>query len=96
MIMLYFIRIGIYNHKLSKFTKYFDLNKLTLNLDKTTFLNISSRNRTIDKDLIPVYENTPIEEVDQMRYLGIIIDKHLTLKPHVNSNIKKISSSVSI
>ena len=41
-------------------------------------------------------DNTEIEFVEQFNFLGIIIDKNLTFKPHINAVAKKVSKITGI
>lgn len=63
--------------------EYFRLNKLTLNIDKTKFMNIHPNNISLG-------------EVSEFKYLGIIIDKYLVRDRHIKTILNKISCRVGI
>ena len=41
-------------------------------------------------------ENTVIKQVTETKFLGVLIDQHLSWKPHIDFVSKKISKSVGI
>ena len=60
-------------------------NRLKMNNDKTEFILSGSKpqldkckTKTLDDD------NTEIELVDKIKYLGVILDQNLNLKKHIN------------
>lgn len=61
------------------------MNKLKLNENKTKILEINTRNNKIFK-----INNRVIEKVDQIKYLGFIIDKELKFKTHIDYICKKV------
>ena len=72
------------------------VNKLSLNLKKTHFV-IFRRNRSkplIDKDLI--IDGVKIDMVDKTKFLGVIVDKHLSFYDHVNYMKGKVSRGLGI
>lgn len=75
---------------------FFNLNKLTLSVDKSKFINISKNNRQNSQISPPKYKNIEIEEVEEIKYLGLIIDKHLTWKQHISHIITKIVPCIGI
>lgn len=72
-----------------------DLDKLTLNVGKTNFMNILSKRKAS-----PVIhlnnDGILIDEVSEFKYLGIIIDKHLTWRNHISFLCSKLSSRIGI
>lgn len=75
---------------LSKIQNWLDSFKLSLNVDKTKYIafSITPSNRP-DFDKIET-NNLIIKELDSIKYLGIIIDKHLKWNVHV----LKLSTSI--
>ena len=41
-------------------------------------------------------ENSPIEKVSQTKFLGVLLDEHLTWKPHINYIKSKMCKSIGI
>lgn len=77
-------------------TEYFRLNKLSLNISKSSLLHFhSSRKKLPYVQDISIHGNL-IQTVTSVRYLGIILDSHLSWKPHITSICKKLSPSIGI
>ena len=71
-------------------------NKLTLNLTKTEFLVITSRQRRVylsDNPSLTIH-NFPIEQVSSTKSLGVHIDENLSWNTHIEGVCKKISSAL--
>jgi hypothetical protein len=77
------------NLNLQKVAKWYDLNGLTLAADKTTFMLFNSR-KTISLQL----GGNKLECVDYTKYLGVLIDKRLNWKCHINSVASKIRQNL--
>ena len=78
------------NNELSKVFKWFCSNKLSLNASKTKAITFHTPQRQIIPPILTI-NNQAIENTDQTNFLGIIIDKHLSFKPHINKLTTKIS-----
>jgi len=78
------------NNELAKVFKWFCTNKLSLNATKTKAITFHTPQRQITPPLLAINDQ-PIENTDHTNFLGIIIDKHLTFKPHINKLTTKIS-----
>lgn len=88
--------IEIINKELSKVNKWFIVNKLTLNIDKTNFIVFKSH-RKIRPTLGTIsLDGIPITEVDSIKFLGVYIDKHLTWKAHINYIASKVAKNIGI
>ena len=82
------------NQEMSKVFQWLNSNKIKVNIDKCNFINFSYRKQIA---LQPIRVNSSyILETDQIKFLGIIIDKHLTFKYHINAISTKISRSVGL
>ena len=66
------------------------LNKLTLNVKKSNFIIFKSHKRKLKKHLSLKLNNEMLQCVEHTKFLGIIIDQHLTWKNHINYVSKKI------
>ena len=77
-------------NELSKITDWLKLNKLSLNLSKTKAMIFHTPQRTVVPPVIKI-SNHVIEYVKQFNFLGIIIDSHLSWKPHIEYIAKKLS-----
>jgi len=86
------------NKELKEINDWLKTNKLSLNIKKTKCMIFHTpqknmRNITLPKLFI---DNIQLEFVDQFNFLGIIIDKHLTWKSHVDMVAKKLSKTIGI
>jgi hypothetical protein len=83
------------NDELKAITDWLKLNKLSLNIDKTKAMIFHSVKRNISTPKIFI-ENIPIEFVTQFNFLGIILDKNLKWKAHIDNISKKMSKTIGI
>lgn len=78
------------NSELLKVQEWLNNNKLTINLNKTTYLIITNRKITFNFQI--KINSTHIKENNQSNYLGVIIDKKLNWKPYLNLIKNKLSN----
>ena len=72
------------NVELKALSIWFKLNKLSLNIKKTNFMIIKSRNKNVDPTLLNInINNNKIQQVQFIKFLGVIIDEHLTWDHHI-------------
>ena len=71
-------------------------NKLTLNMTKTKFLLIGSKQRLSNFSVNPTanINQFPIKRVSNVKSLGVHIDENLTWECHINELSKKIASGI--
>ena len=89
---------NIMNNGLSKLNTWFKSNKLSLNLKKTNYMLLGTRNKTNqskDKFKLSI-DDTEVKEVSKFKFLGITVDQNLTWKNHVDDLAKKCSRSIGI
>ncbi len=82
------------NRELAKLCKWFAVNKLSLNLSKTSYMLF--RNRPTDVDFNVFIENERINRVHVTKFLGIFIDDKLNWKHHINTVRSKLSKVAAI
>lgn len=76
--------------------KWFQLNKLTLNVQKTKFLTFAScANVLPDYSTLNINENIKIAKVNKIKYLGVIIDQHMRWDEHAKHLLKKLRYIIS-
>jgi hypothetical protein len=69
------------------------LNKLSINRTKTKYIIFKSRNKKCDIEIdIKLNDNI----IQHNRFLGVILDRELTWKNHINSVVKHIIKSTAI
>lgn len=84
------------DNDLIKISDWFKNNLLVLNGDKTKILFYNSRRREIYSFPDIFLNNTKIIKVEEMKYLGLIIDSDLTWNAHINFITKKVSPYIGV
>ena len=88
------------NCELSLLKQWLQGNKLSLNVLKTQALVVGSKpkiKKIADKIVDPpqfLIGDSQVENVDQTKYLGVIIDKNLNWDEHINSLRTKVSRGI--
>lgn len=77
------------NEDLKRLSNWFEMNKLKLNIEKTKCMVL---NANLDNDIL--IDNVAIDIVDEIKYLGLIIDNKLSFKSHLNYICKKIGKKL--
>ena len=80
------------NNELKEISLWFQLNKLSVNSQKTKAMVFHTQSRQVLPPALLI-DNTPIEYVKEFRYLGIILDTNLTWKPHLKNISQKIAKT---
>ena len=77
----------ILNTELNKVNNWLNCNKLSLNIDKSCYLNFTLLKRQ-QKVTIKIAK-CPLQHKKVVKYLGVLIDENLSWKPHIdNINLK--------
>ena len=90
------------NAELKNVCNWLNANKLTINAKKSNFVIFRPRQKRIDHQTcirIPDNNNNGfvlLECKDYVKFLGVLIDKNLTWKPHIDHIASKISKIVGI
>ena len=85
------------NFELQSLNRWLIANKLSLNIAKTEFMVIGSRQRLAtfdDPELCVTVNNAPVKQVKSAKTLGMTLDENLTWRDHVEVISKKISSGI--
>lgn len=77
---------------LNKLNDWLQCNLLTINTSKTNYIIFSAKNKKITHHPPLTINNKTITEVDSEKYLGLILDSHLTWKPHINKIKTKLTA----
>ena len=91
---------SVMNYELESLRKWLSINKLSLNVAKTTSMLIGTRNTLQDKnngELLKTEFKISEELIQQktsVKYLGIQIDNQLKWKEHVASVSRKVSRAI--
>ena len=78
------------NKEMDKVLTWFNVNKLTINLDKTSYMIVT--NKKINYNFNINFGNQLISKCTQAKYLGVIIDEKLTWKYHTQTVKRKLAS----
>ena len=88
--------IDTMNNELKKLVVWLQVNKLKLNVKKTHFMIFSSGRKKFDYCQKLFIGNDEIQVVTQTKFLGAIIDQHLTWEKHICHVKKKAAKGVGI
>lgn len=84
------IAINKMNTDLEVIAKWLQINKLKLNTSKTKFILISNKTQENITAKIKI-EDIELEQVSEIKYLGVIIDNRLNFRSNVDFIIKKVA-----
>ena len=85
------------NSDLKYIDRWLKANKLSLNVAKTEFMVISSRQKLqpLTDYIMNIHiDGVPINQTNQSKSLGLIIDENLSWKAHIHEIFKKVSSGI--
>jgi len=90
--------IASMNNELTHLTEWLNANLLSLNIKKTNYIIFTGPRKLIHDDptLVILVNNMPIKRVSQVKFLGIIIDEHLTWQPHILLVKNKIAKIIGV
>ena len=89
----------VVNNELVNIKDWFTANKLSLNLEKTKY---SFFHKPSKKDDIPlrlpklIINNYEIKREESIKFLGVLLDQHLTWKGHIKLTENKIAENIGI
>ena len=82
--------------KLRKFRNWLNANRISLNVNKTEYVIFRSSRKLIDYEINIRLNGKRLYPSRYIKYLGVLIDEHLSWKPHMNELIKKLNRSNSM
>ena len=86
------VLVDLINHDIGCIEHYCSINKIKINPTKTKAMYFSCR-KTVNVNNIAIFTGgSPVEFVDNFKFLGIHIDSGLTFKHHIGHVIGKLSS----
>ena len=86
--------VNTVNFELEKLTEWIRANKLSLNLQKTKYMLFSNTLEALPLDII--LDDTSLESVSEIKFLGITVDNKLSWKPHIASTCNTISRNIGV
>ena len=85
------------NNDLSSISKWFQLNKLTLNVKKCNFIIFCNINKSYPKDQAKLYINgIEMTQVKTTKFLGILVDERLDWTNHIDLVCKRLTKMMGI
>ena len=84
------------NKELNKLYLWLNVNRLSLNIDKTNFIVFHPYNKPLKHSITIKINKKVINEKESIKYLGVLIDSTLSWKYHILNISKKISRSIGI
>ena len=86
--------VNVINTELEKVTQWIRANKLSLNIQKTKYMLFSNTIDALPMNI--VFDDTPLENVTFIKFLGITVDNKLSWKYHIDTICKIISRNIGI
>ena len=77
------------NKELSNIHTWFECNMLKLNLQKTGF-QLFSKTKNITELRLTI-NDTPISKLEEVKFLGVLVDSNLSFKPHIHKLSLKLA-----
>ena len=84
------------NTEIQKISRWLIINKLSLNIKKTNYIILKSKQKLINYKLNIKLDDIEIEQVSFTQCLGVIIHEKLTWENHIKVVRNKISKSMGI
>ena len=81
----------IVNRELRSVKKWLDANKLSLNIDKTNYIIFHSSSVKVPSDAVIKIGKKSIKRVKFVKFLGLLLDEHLSWKYHLSELSKKLA-----
>ena len=84
------------NRDLKGITDWLNANRISLNVNKTEYIIFHSPRKLIDYEINIKLNGKRLYPSKFIKYLGVLIDEHLSWKPHMFELIKKLNRSNSM
>ena len=87
------------NDELEKIYEWFNANKLSLNAGKTKYSLFHKPSKTDDLPLLlpkVLINDKEVERVGSIKFLGVLLDEHLSWKEHIRYTENKIAKSIGL
>ena len=81
------------NFDLKGITDWLNANRISLNVNKTEFIIFRSPRKPVDCDINIKLDSKRLYPSTCIKYLGVLLDEHLSWKPHINELTKKLNRS---
>ena len=77
------------NYDLKGITNWLNANRISLNVSKTEFIIFRKPRNIVDYEIKIKLNGKRLYSSSYIKYLGVLLDEHLSWKPHVSELIKK-------
>ena len=84
------------NSGMNKLTEWFKCNKLSLHAKKSSFMIFQPRQKRETLDFSITLNSTHINRVKEVVFLGVVLDEHVTWKPHISRIANKVSKAIGL
>ena len=84
------------NEELKKLSLWLNLNRLALNISKTNFVIFRSSQKVPNHSVTLLMNKKALLQKDHVKYLGVLLDQHLSWKYHIKSVALKVSRGLGI
>ncbi len=84
------------NKELLKVKSWLEINKLALNIEKTSFVIFHSSRKKLTDDIQIKFGKKPVTRAKYVKFLGVLMDEHLSWKFHITEPTKKLSRTTGI
>ena len=88
---------NVLQNEIVKIREWLNNNKLSLNISKTNYMIMTNRKKVQQNDDFQLsIDGQTISQVNETKFLGVIIDDRMTFKSHINHIAGKMSKGVGI
>ena len=84
------------NNDLKGITHWLNANRISLNVSKTEFVVFRSPRKEIEHELKIKLNGKRLYPSPYIKYLGVLLDEHLSWQPHIKELTKKLNRSNSM
>ena len=84
------------NQELKLLSQWLNVNRLALNVKKTNFVIFRSNRKAANYNVVLILNRKALAQKDHVKYLGILMDQHLSWKYQISHISKKVSRGVGI
>ena len=79
-----------------KIMDWLKANKLSLNIAKTNYILFHPKQKSTISNTTITLDNVSVKRVEETKFLGVLVDQHLSWKSHISYVAKKISKTIGI
>jgi hypothetical protein len=84
------------NNELMSVVEWLKANRLSLNIDKTKYMLFMPKRKKVSHNIVIRLSGLAIEEVTNIKFLGVVLDNKLNFSDHISYVCKKVSKGIGI